>query len=132
MVDYSGVIVGQFQQAFKSLCRDSVENVIARMKIRADKKRVQKALLSKDYADIINLNLADKILLAIGENISVLERMGAIDVVPINNTTAPKRMAEDYWWVRGIEPDANQITEIAIKYINIKTKLQEYYGGLNG
>jgi len=62
---------------------------------------------------ITGLKIVDRIVLAMGLNLATLVAMGEIDIIPTMDRNAPRKMAQDEFWVKGVTPTPTELSQRA-------------------
>lgn len=88
-----------------------------------EKRNLNKILVTQDYP-FTGLGTADKILLAVGQDIVLLAERGEIDIIPATDKwNSAERMVEDAQWVldvAGMPPMSDD--ECADRVLRLKAK----------
>lgn len=117
--DYTGVPLRQLRARIETALHPKNPNRKSKQFICAKSgldHRELSRILKTDKNNIISLGKADRILMALGENIGVLSRRGLIDVVPLGAQKAnAERMVEDFMDVREVEASPDRIKRMAVK-----------------
>ena len=106
--DYTGVATWQLSEVFHRYNQNTMEQVSAHIPFGMHVRDLKKVVLTQAYA-FTGLHVADRIFLAINKNISALAMSGEIIIIPANTKAAPVRMAQDEFWIKGIEPTQEEL-----------------------
>ena len=118
--DYSGVPLKQLRRVIEDYRGNKPTKVIA---TRAGIDSREFARISRVAPDtaVIGLSKADRIALALGQNVTDLERRGELNVVPLGSgMIAARRMAYDYLLGKNICPSRERVEHTARKLLRLK------------
>jgi len=129
--EYSGVSTRQLGDIFRRHFPDESQLGQFADEVGIDARELKRIVYQQTY-QWVGLDKADRILLALGLNISHLVSLGEITVVPTRHKRAALLMAEDEFWARGETPTGSELAERADELLKLrgwvlgpKTELQE-------
>jgi len=96
--DYTCVPTRQLAEVFERYRDRSVPLALIAERVPMDVRDLKKVVQQDKYRTT-GLGLADRILMAIGCNITALTEAGLLTVIPSPGAGCPARMAYDEWWV---------------------------------
>jgi len=99
--DYTGVAVWQMAEVFHKYNSTDLETVANRAGMSP--RDLRKIVIEKRSL-FTGLKVADRIFLALGQNITALALAGVITIIPAAGSNAPRKMAADWFWALDIEP----------------------------
>lgn len=97
MRDYTFVATGDLARVFAQL-RDPTQTLVSIAERAQINERDLKRIVSEQKYRTTSLGVADRILTAIGANITALDLAGALTVIPGPVKHDAVRMAYDEWW----------------------------------
>lgn len=107
--DYSGVPVAQLRAQIEKYLNGRSKRWLSEA-TDIDPRELDRIMEKAPDHAVIGLHKADKILLALGQNLTILDVEGEINVVPLgSNLHNAKLMAEDWFAMKGQEPQPIEV-----------------------